>query len=265
MSTSPRRAGVAGGEDAAVQRREVRREQHLALRPPGDGRSPARSPACGGGRAGRTPARPRRRCRTSSACFSARPAPLMPVMLLTTMPVGSISARGHQRRERQRGGGDVAAGRGDEAGALQLGRGTARAGRTPPRRAAPAGRARSRTTCGYSEASFSRYAAERSTTQPTLPTSCGASAMLASCGRPRNTTSNPSTRAGSNSSKTRSGYAAARLGYSSAGQRAGLGVAGRVGQLEVGVLGAEPQQLGAGVARRADDRDPLDGVSSTSA
>ena len=92
---------------------------------------------------------------------------------------------------------------------------------------------------------------------PTLPTSCGASAMLASCGSPRNTTSRPSTRSGSNSSNTRSGYAAVRLGYTRAGERAGLRVAGGEHELERRVLRDQPQQLGAGVARRADDGDAM--------
>ena len=65
-----------------------------------------------------------------------------------------------------------------------------------------------------------RNAADKSTTQPTFPTSAGAMAMLASWGRPRNTTSRPvaaaTTDERSDGPKTSSGYRAATLGYRSA-------------------------------------------------
>ena len=51
----------------------------------------------------------------------ARPAPVIPVSVLTTMPVVSIEAGLDERPQRQRRRRHVAAGGGDEAGALQLG------------------------------------------------------------------------------------------------------------------------------------------------
>ena len=67
---------------------------------------------------------------------------------------------------------------------------------------------------GYTDASFKRYAADRSTMQPTLFLICGTISIDASCGRPRKTRSSPSTDTGSCSEKTRSGYATASDGYS---------------------------------------------------
>ena len=61
--------GVAGGQDAAVHRREVRREQHLTRR------SPAPSPVCGGGRAARRRRSPRRLCRTRCSPSARRRRP----------------------------------------------------------------------------------------------------------------------------------------------------------------------------------------------
>ena len=149
--------------------------------------------------------------------------------------VVSIEAGVEQRRERQRRRRDVAAGRGDEPGALQLGavqlgqavHGLGEQLGLVVLEAVPARVQRRRPSAGN--------AADRSTTQPTLPTSCGASAMRASCGSPRNTTSRPSAarRVELLEHEVRVGDGQRRVQVG--GQRAGLRVAGGEDELEVGM------------------------------
>ena len=101
------RPGVTGGEDAAVHRREMRREQHLRIEALLDLR------ACDGGRAARTRRSPRRSPQNG---YLSRPAPDTPLAASTMMPSVSTRPARTQRRERQGGRSRIAAGRGDEAG-----------------------------------------------------------------------------------------------------------------------------------------------------
>ncbi len=56
------------------------------------------------------------------------------------------------------------------------------------------------------------------------------------------------------------GIAGSETGVQGAGQRAGLAVASGVHDLELWMLGAQPQQLCSGVPRCADDSDSFHGV-----
>ena len=112
-------SGVAGGEDAAAHRHEVRREgqahQLRRRRAP----APARSPACGGARRPCRRARLRRPRRNGSTAPASRPAPETPLLASTMMPSARISARVEQRRQRQDGRRRIAAGHGHQARAAQ--------------------------------------------------------------------------------------------------------------------------------------------------
>ena len=185
----------------------------------------------------------------------ARPAPETP-LAASTMSAGRLDQPGvEQRGERQRRRRHVAAGRGDQPGALRARRGGARAGRTRPRRAARAGRARSRTTAGTARrpSAGTRPTGRRRSRR--APTSCGASAIDASCGQAEeDDVERRRRRRASNvvSSEVRVGRGERRVQV--AGRRAGLGVGGGDDDLEVGVGGEQAQQLGAGEPGRADDR-----------
>ncbi len=190
----------------------------------------------------------------SEACFRPRPAPLIPVMLSTTTPVVSISPA-------------CTSGASASVAAVTWQPGVAissaslswlrcSSGRPNTARSSSSGWSCSKPYhVGYSEASFSRYAAERSTTQRTRPTSCGRQGHARLVRQPEE---HHVGRAGASDVELlehQVRVAAGEARVQRRGQRAGLGVAGGVDHLELGVLGAQAQQLGAGVTRRADDRD----------
>ena len=178
----------------------------------------------------------------------------MPVMLFDHDARGLDQAGTHQRRERQGGGGDVAAGRGHQRCAAQLV--AVQFGQAVHGLRQQLGLVvrRSRTSGGYSDASFSRYAAERSTTQPTRPTSCGrqrhARPRAAGRGTPGR---GPRPAPGRTPRTPGRGTARRGSGYSDAARTPAWESPVAYDHLEVGVLRTQPQQFGTGVARCTDD------------
>ena len=170
------------------------------------------------------------------------------------MPCAVDETGVEQRRQGERRGRHVAAGRGDEPGALQVG--AVALGQAVDGLGEQVGlvvleavplRVQRRRRC-------SRNAADRSTTQPTRPTSCGTRAIDASCGRPRKTTSTPSDGG--------DGRTAAVERWVGRGERRrqvgrpapGLRVGGGHDDVELGMGGEQAQQLDAREAGCADDR-----------
>ena len=192
-------------------------------------------------------------------CLSARPAPLTPVIESTITPVGSIDTGLDQRRQRQRRRRDVAAGRGDQRRLLQVlavqlgqpehGRGQQLGlvvGEAVPRRV------------------------QRRVLQPVRRREVDEAADLAvQLRRQRHRRLvrqaeeddvEPLGHRRVELVEHEVGVARREARVQGAGQRAGLAVAGGVDDLEVRMLGAQPEQLCAGVARRTDDANSLHSV-----
>ena len=192
----------------------------------------------------------------SDECLRPRPAPGHPGRGVDDDAGRLDQALLHERGQGQRGRRHVAAGGGDEARALAARPGTARAARTPRRPAARAGRASNPYHVGYSEASFSRKAAERSTRQPTFPCSVGARAPCRprAAGRGRR---GRGRRPGRRRRARRPGPGRPRPGWGTASAplpRPGVSPVAYTSSRS-GCWAIEPQQLGARVARRPDDPD----------
>ena len=146
-------------------------------------------------------------------------------------------------------------GRRDQPRAPATRRDAARGARTPPLRAGRSRCARSRRTRGTWLVSLIRNAADRSTTQPTSPTSCGASCIDASCGSPRMTRSRPADVArvelAEDQVRVGGGQRRVQIGGSAPRHR----VAGGEREFQMWMRCDEAQELGAGVAGGADDAD----------
>ncbi len=99
---SAARPRVAGGEDAARHRHEVRRESQRGLAGPrgASGRS-CISGTCGCVRQARRRGRPRSSRRSRTRSPPPRPVPLTPLLASITIPSGSTRPSGDERRQRE--------------------------------------------------------------------------------------------------------------------------------------------------------------------